>query len=111
MRHEMSFIKNGFTLVELMVVVLILGALAFVAVPRISESTTTAKKNACNNNVDIMNKQIELFMIETGAYPDSDDLKDEVGLRASFPDGIPVCPFGDDYTYNKTLKRVESHNH
>ena len=52
--------KLGFTLVELLVVVLILGALAFVAIPRIGQSSTTAKNNACDTNVDLLNSQIEL---------------------------------------------------
>jgi prepilin-type N-terminal cleavage/methylation domain-containing protein len=51
---------QGFTLVELLVVVLILGALAFIAIPRIGQSSTTAKKNACDTNVDLLNSQIEL---------------------------------------------------
>ena len=51
MRHN----KSGVTLVELLIVVLILGALAAIAIPRITASSTTAKTNACAANIDIMN--------------------------------------------------------
>ena len=59
----------GFTLIELLVVVLILGALAFVAIPRIGQSSTTAKTNACSTNVDLMNSQIELYYATEGSWP------------------------------------------
>jgi prepilin-type N-terminal cleavage/methylation domain-containing protein len=56
--------NRGFTLIELLVVVLILGALAFVAIPRIGQSSTTAKANACATNVDLLNSQTELYYQE-----------------------------------------------
>jgi competence protein ComGC len=101
----------AFTLVELMVVVLILGALAFVTVPRIGESSTTAKVNACDTNVDIFKQYVELFVAKTGASPDKTDLSEVTGFEAYFPDGIPVCPFGDDYDYDKDTDRVTPHSH
>ena len=53
--------KRGVTLVELLIVVLILGALAAIAIPSLSQSAGTAKKNACKTNIDLMNSQIELY--------------------------------------------------
>jgi prepilin-type N-terminal cleavage/methylation domain-containing protein len=101
--------KFGFTLVELMVVVLILGALAFVAVPRIGESSTTAKKNACKTNVDLLNSQLELVYATVGVWPAT--LVALTGNTDYFPDGPPTCPLSTDYVYSTTSHRVAEHSH
>ena len=101
--------NRGFTLVELLVVVLILGALAFIAIPRIGASATTAKVNACKTNVGLLNSQIELYYANTGGFPT--DLATLTGDTTYFPDGAPVCPFGTAYTYSTTTHRVATHTH
>lgn len=100
---------RGFTLIELLVVVLILGALAFVAIPRIGQSSTTAKTNACDTNVDLMNSQIELYYATEGTWPGS--LGTVTGDTDYFPDGTPLCPFTTAYVYSTTTHRVAGHSH
>ena len=102
-------VKRGFTLVELLVVVLILGALAAIAIPRISQSAESAKINACKTNVDLINSQIELYYANTGDWPA--DLDTIVGDTDYFPDGPPECPLGTSYVYSSTLHRVSDHSH
>lgn len=101
--------KKGFTLVELLVVVLILGALAAIAVPRIIGGATNAKINACKTNVDLINSQIELYYANNGSWPGT------LGTVTSdpnfFPDGAPACPFGTAYSYSTTTHRVAEHSH
>ena len=100
--------RKGFTLVELLVVVLILGALAAIAVPRIIGGATTAKINACNTNIDLLNSQIELYYINTGAYPAS--LAALTGDANYFaPTDVPTCPYGTAYVYSSN--RITAHSH
>ena len=52
----MKLVKNtkGFTLVEIMIVVAIIGLLAAIAVPNFVQARTSAKKNACINNLRLI---------------------------------------------------------
>lgn len=106
--------RKGFTLIELIIVVLILSALAAIAIPRITQSADNAKKNACITNVDLINSQIELYTADNnGVGPTA--LTDVVGTTQAptnyFPDGPPQCPYGMTYTLSQSTGRVPFHSH
>ena len=104
----MEYQRKAFSLVELMVVVLVLGALTAIAVPRITGGTFNAGVNACRNNVDIMNSQIELYHSNTGSWPLN--LGKVTNDPNYFPDGPPKCPFKTPYVLDEN-KRVPEHIH
>ncbi len=103
---------KGFTLVELMIVVLILAALAAIAIPRITGGAVTAKANGCKTNVDLINSQIELYYNNNGSYPNN--LTTVTQDTTYFPDGEPVCPV-TEATYPNGLPgdrvNVSGHSH
>lgn len=106
--------REGFTLVELLLVVAILSALSTIAVPRMAASSTEARISACDTNVDIMNRQIEVFMVQTGKAPaqfGAGDFTTMLSMTDYFPDGAPGCPFGSTYKFNPSTKHVDCHNH
>lgn len=62
--------RGGFTLVEILVVVTILGVLAAILIPQYKSSTNDAKHAALTGNLHIIRKQIELYKIQhNGVLP------------------------------------------
>ena len=100
---------KGVTLVELLIVVLILGALAAIAVPRIMGGATTARTNSCNTNIALINTGMELYRANNDA---STDLATLFANDDYFPDGTPVCPFGlNAYALTADSNRVDTTDH
>jgi prepilin-type N-terminal cleavage/methylation domain-containing protein len=84
------FRKNeGFTLVELMVVVLIIGILVAIAVPIFNAAKASAQKNSCFANQRTIEGAAQSYQAGTGALP--------ANVAAMFPaylKAIPTCPGG-----------------
>jgi prepilin-type N-terminal cleavage/methylation domain-containing protein len=98
--------RKGFSLLELLAVVIILGVIAAIVIPRISYSSVTAKQNACFQNKAEINSAVERYYFDNGALP-----ANLAALSAYFPDGVPSCPVsGNAYSLDATTKRVTGHS-
>jgi len=89
--------QEGFTLIELMVVVIIIGVLAAVVVPRFSGQTEKARIAAAKAELASMKTIIDIYYVENDSYPDEDDIGDvleESGINWPVED-----PWGHNYTY------------
>jgi prepilin-type N-terminal cleavage/methylation domain-containing protein len=106
--------NRAFTLIELVLVIVILGLIAAVAITRIAASASDAKKNTCATNTVLINRLIEYWAVENDQEYLHDQGKFQTFLLdnvAYFPDGPPVCPYGDAYKYDAATNRVTPHSH
>jgi general secretion pathway protein G len=69
--------RRGFTLLELMVVLLILGLLASIAAPRVSKYLRKAKTETAKIQVDALGAAVDSFNLDNGRFPTNDE-----GLKA-----------------------------
>ena len=69
--------NNGFTLIELMVVIVILGILAGLIIPRIMGRPEEAKQLKAKMQIESLETALKLYKLDTGMYPDT-----EQGLQA-----------------------------
>jgi len=81
--------RTAFTLLELMAVVIILGIVALVLIPRISASSAAAKESACFQNKAEINAAVERYYFENGSLPNNIN---DIDNPSYFPDGLPNCP-------------------
>ncbi len=103
--------NEGFTLIEVMVVVIILGILAAIIVPRLTGRTEQARVVKAKTDIRSIEAALELFRLDNGFYPST-----EQGLEAlvrkpttgriprnwrkgGYLKKVPLDPWGNPYIY------------
>jgi len=100
---------KGFTLVEIMVVVVILGILAVLIVPRVLGRSDEARIAAAKHDIAAISQSLKLYKLDNGRYPSNEQgLQALVAKPASAPvptnwkpylDKLPKDPWGNTYMY------------
>jgi prepilin-type N-terminal cleavage/methylation domain-containing protein len=86
--------RSGFTLVEIMIVVAIIGLLAAIAIPNFVRARATAQKNTCINNLRQIDGAIQQWALEEKKGADDAVVPADV-LPYLKGAAMPTCPTGD----------------
>jgi prepilin-type N-terminal cleavage/methylation domain-containing protein len=90
--------RSGFTLLEIMMAVTIIGFLAGLAIPAFMRSRRTTQAARCVNNMGQIESAKERWSMETFADLGSPCVAGDITIY--FKSGFPVCPGGGSYTVN-----------
>lgn len=105
---------RGFTLLELLVVILIIGLLTGIVAPRFLNQIAKSETTTARAQIDAFDKALQAFRIDMGRYPSSGE-----GLQALvvspandtrwrgpyLKDSIPLDPWGSAYQYRSPSSR------
>lgn len=104
-------LNQGFTLIEVMVVVVILGVLAALVVPKIMDNPDKARRIKVEQDIRAIGTALNMYKLDNYAYPTTDQGLEALVTRTTIPpeprqwksggylDSVPIDPWGFPYNY------------
>jgi general secretion pathway protein G len=105
-KQHCSSHQAGFTLIEILVVMAIIGMLAVMVAPNIFNQQAGAQRDAALSQISTLEASLDTYRLDVGEYPDSlDGLMRNDSDRASWNGpylrrDVPKDPWGNDYVYD-----------
>lgn len=106
-KWQRNTLLRGFTLIELMIVVVILGLLATIVMPRMLDRPEQARRTKAKIDIRNIESTLALFKTDTGRFPTTSEglaaLVSDPGIKDYNSDGyldkVPSDPWGNEYIY------------
>ena len=102
-------LQRGFTLIELMVVLVIIGVLAALIVPNVLDRTDDARATAAKTDINTLMQALKLYKLDNQRYPSAEQGLDALIKKPSsgavpgnwrpYLDKLPADPWGRPYQY------------
>lgn len=92
--------KSGFTLIEIMIVVVILGMLLSIAIPSYFKARKTAYARTCSNNLRLIEGAKQIWGVENGKTPTDVPTEADLIGPSLYLKVMPRCPAGGVYSFN-----------
>lgn len=118
-RKFLSAHRSGFTLIEIMVVVVILGLLAALVVPRIGPQVAEAQRTTAQTQIRSLEDALEMYRMHNGFYPSTSQGLDALVTAPTtspvpkrYANGgylkkVPEDPWGNPYVYRNQNGRIQ----
>ena len=84
--------RDGFTLIEILIVVVLLGVLAAIVIPMFTDSSQDANLAACMENLRLTQGAMSIYRLKNEKYPS------QASDLSPYLQSIPACPMGGSYT-------------
>ena len=107
--RRLQALRRGFTLIELMVVLVIIGVLAALIVPNVLERTADARATAARADINNLMQALKLYKLDNQRYPSAEQGLESLVRKPTagvvppnwrtYLDKLPTDPWGRHYQY------------
>jgi len=108
--QKMININKGFTLIEILIVITIIGVLASVVVPRLMDRPDQARQTKVKQDIRVIESALDLYRLDNFVYPTSQQGLEALMTKPSSPPiptnwggpylkRLPADPWGHEYIY------------
>ena len=106
--RKVLYSKKGFTLIEILIVMVILGLLAALVGPKMFGKVGKSRQKAAKAQISLLETSLDTFRLDMGRYPTSDEGLEALRTKPAdstkwdgpyIPKKVPLDPWGNPYEY------------